>query len=372
MTKRRSKSRGTSVCNPIVLREGERVRLVFLPALVDNKDNPKASVDGQFFYERKAPSGKWVPAHTVSLAALKEGDAFKLTIQAQELRTLLEGLVPLYKFYDARGVSTGQKKLVQVDKSLAQVISLGGKDLASLFKSHSDEAATLLLTLIKWLATPGGRRDAATKLASLAPEQMPEFTALLGIAAVKDALRYWKQNVSNSSEEFWQQTLAQRSYVLSQVFAYPVLIIGTKAYLGGKQIDNKGGKEIDFLAAAESTDALILIEIKTPQTALLGTQYRDEVFPLSRDLSGAIAQVLRYRQILMQKFDSISADAPKRMILGEPRCVVVAGHSNELSDRSTRENFELQRERVQGVTIITFDELFTRLERLVSLLERQE
>jgi hypothetical protein len=32
-----------------------------------------------------------------------------------------------------------------------------------------------------------------------------------------------------------------------------------------------------------------------------------------------------------------------------------------------RENFELQRERTHGLTIITYDELFKRLERLVEL-----
>jgi len=34
-----------------------------------------------------------------------------------------------------------------------------------------------------------------------------------------------------------------------------------------------------------------------------------------------------------------------------------------------KENFELQRERIQGVTIITYDELFLRLKKLVTLLE---
>lgn len=34
-----------------------------------------------------------------------------------------------------------------------------------------------------------------------------------------------------------------------------------------------------------------------------------------------------------------------------------------------RESFEMQRERLQGVAIITYDELFRRLERLVILLE---
>jgi hypothetical protein len=203
----------------------------------------------------------------------------------------------------------------------------------------------------------------------MAPEQMPAFTALLGLAAVKDALRHWKQNQLNSSEEFWQKSLADRAYVLSQVFAYPVVVISTKAYVGGKQITGSGGKEVDFLVAVESTDAVILIEIKTPQTKLLGTAYREGVFPLSRELTAAVAQVLRYRQSLMRRFDSVTADSPRRLTLGEPRCVVVAGNSAELAHQHMRENFELQRDRIRGVTIITYDELFLRIERLVSLLE---
>jgi hypothetical protein len=35
-----------------------------------------------------------------------------------------------------------------------------------------------------------------------------------------------------------------------------------------------------------------------------------------------------------------------------------------------KESFELQRERMHGVTVLTFDELFLRLQRLVSLLEQ--
>ena len=187
---------------------------------------------------------------------------------------------------------------------------------------------------------------------------------------MKDALEYWKKNQENSSEEFWQTALKDRTYVLSQVFAYPVVVIGSKAYVGGKLLSNKGGKEVDFLASTESTDAAILIEIKTPQTRLLGPVYRDGVFPWSRDLSGAVAQALRYRQSFMRQFDSIGANSSPRLTLGEPRCIVIAGRSSELANQDMKESFELQRERTHGVTILTFDELFLRLQRLVALLEQ--
>ena len=352
-----------------MLREGEQVRLAFVPFLVDNPANPKASVDGHFIYQRKAKSGRWIPVKTVPLSTIKAGEEFKLTLHAQELLTFLEGLVPLYKFYEQQGIPRGHKTFVQVDQSLAKFVSLGQKDLVALLESQPDDATAMLLRLVKWLASSAGRGQAAEKLVSQAPEQMPAFAVLLGIAAVKDALSYWKQNQNNDSEEFWQQSLEDRSYVLSQVFAYPVVVIGSKAYAGGKQITNRSGKEIDFLIATESTDAVILVEIKTPRTKLLGSEYRDGVFPLSRDLSSAVAQVLRYRQTIVRNFDSITAESPSRLTLGEPRCVVIAGDSTELTTQSMRENFELQRERIQGVTIITYDELFLRLKKLVTLLE---
>ncbi len=71
----------------------------------------------------------------------------------------------------------------------------------------------------------------------------------------------------------------------------------------------------------------------------------------------------------MRSFDIVTAEFPSRLTLGEPRCVVIAGNSTELTTQGMKENFELQRERIQGVTIITYDELFLRLKKLVTLLE---
>jgi Domain of unknown function (DUF4263) len=367
----KSTSRSSAFCDPIVLREGDQVRLVFLPTLVDNLEYPKASVDGQFVYERrKAQGGQWHPVDTIPLSGLKAGEGYKLTLHALELRKLLEGLVPLYRLYEQNGIPSGQKTFLQVDRTVAKFVSEGHKDLAKILETNAEDAPAMLLKLVRWLATSSERRDAAQKLVSMAPEEIPTFTALIGLAAVKDALEYWKENQENSSEEFWQNTLEQRAYVLSQVFAYPVVVIGTKAYVGGKLLSNKGGKEVDILASTESTDAAILIEIKTPQTKLLGSVYRGGVFPWSRDLSGAISQALRYRQSFVRQFDSLVANSSPRLTLGEPRCIVIAGRSSELLSQDMKESFELQREHTHGVTILTFDELFLKLQWLIALLEQ--
>jgi hypothetical protein len=369
----RSTSRVTAESNPIVLRQTDLIRLVFLPMLVANPANPEACVKGHFVYQKKTKNDQWVSVFDVPLSSLKGGEGFKLELHSAELLTLLREVGALYPLYRQHGIPRGRIRYVRLRAELARFLELGEEDLTAFLESNKEGAETTLLKLLKWLATSPHRNEAAARLAAMAPEQLPGLNAILGLAVVKDALNYWKQNQANSSEEFWQQALTNRAYVLSQIFAYPVVVICKKAYVGGKQVSNKGGNVVDFLASVESTDEAVLIEIKTPQTSLLGPEYRDGAFPLSVELSGAVAQVLRYRQSLMRDFHSIMANHSMPLTLGEPRCVILAGHAEkELTSGAKRESFELQRERLQGVTIITYDELFRRLGRIVTLLEGEE
>jgi hypothetical protein len=103
------------------------VRLAFVPAIVDNPGDPNSCVDGQFVYQRKARSERWIPIPADSLSTVREGEEFKLTLHARELRTLLEGLVPLYQLHRVQGVPKGNKTFVEVDRGLAKLISEGGE-----------------------------------------------------------------------------------------------------------------------------------------------------------------------------------------------------------------------------------------------------
>jgi hypothetical protein len=61
--------------------------------------------------------------------------------------------------------------------------------------------------------------------------------------------------------------------------------------------------------------------------------------------------------------------AEQNLTLGETRCIVIAGNTSTLADSKMKESFELQREHMRGVTVIGFDELFRRLDRLTNFLE---
>ncbi|PYT60646.1 MAG: hypothetical protein DMG35_10815 [Acidobacteria bacterium] len=361
-----STSRVTEKAKEIVLRQGPHARLVFAPTIVENLRNPAACIKGEFFYEKKALKDAWIPDRQMSLASLKTGEGYALALKSEEVLTLLQQLRPLYTLYEQHGIQSGQNTWLLVPDAPEE-------DLLSLLNSQSEEALKSMRILLRWVASSPNRHEVLGKLAILDPTQLPALNALLGLAALKDAQNYWLEHHSNEDESFWRRSLKERAYILSQLFAYPILIIGEEAYLGGKQLDNTGGHLVDLLAKTEGTSQVVLIEIKTPGTRILGSRYRNKVYPLSTGISGAIAQILKYRQRLMQNWRGLLQENSADLTLGDPRCLLIAGNTEEEfkgdAGPAMRDDFELLRERTQGVTIVTYDELFRKLDRLVKLFE---
>jgi hypothetical protein len=222
----------------------------------------------------------------------------------------------------------------------------------------------MLRAVLQWFSKQAGAQDLLNE-----DDELPGLNSLVGLANLRSVLKTWSVNVDNKDEEFWQQLFASHSYVLSQLFAYPVVLIKGKAYVGGKDLSNSGGNIADFLYKAKSSGAAVLIEIKTPQTQLLGAKYREGVFPASTDLSSSISQVLENSETLSAECHSLNREE-YGLSIARPYCVVILGNANkELVDDSKKRSFERFRERLIGVRIVTFDEVFQRIQGLISLLE---
>jgi hypothetical protein len=183
-------------------------------------------------------------------------------------------------------------------------------------------------------------------------------------------LRIWDGHKDNKSEDFWQRTFGENSYALSQVFASPLVLIREAAYIGGMKIDRNDYKVVDFLFSSNSSKEAVLIEIKTPVTKLIGSAYRGTFRP-SQELVGAVMQVLDYRRTFIRDFPGLPKDAEYQIETYSPKCVVVIGNrEDELRDTKKREAFESFRSNSNEVEIVTYDEVFKKLEVLASLFGR--
>lgn len=192
-----------------------------------------------------------------------------------------------------------------------------------------------------------------------------------GVDGLRALIDTWREHRSNDDEAFWQELLTSNSTLVGQLLHVPMLIHSTRAYIGGKRIDNRGGKYPDFVLKSVALGMSAVVEIKTPTTPLLGSQYRDEVYAPSVYLNGAVTQALSYREELMRQYHVLrSTESGLEAV--DPACIILIGDAEDrLTSRAKRESFELYRRNLRNVHVVTFDEMFIRLNQLLEALSLQ-
>ncbi|WP_417737745.1 Shedu immune nuclease family protein [Rosistilla oblonga] len=372
-------SRDSATVEPFELRSGNATRLVFKPELVNNREDEAKAVRGHLLWQRRSRTEKgddWVDESHTKLTQMKAGSGIKLELRTDELYLLTQIVRGLYgKFWDNGNKlpKNGEEfELADYAQAAIKLDSLG--NVAELLKITGEEDFLALLSL---LSKGENSKDVIEAISKLNIGDLSELNSLAGIGLLKQALNRWQQNQGNPDEKFWQAELTSYSFVLSQAFSSPVILVQKEAYLGGKSIHNKGGKVTDFLLKNALTDHVLVVEIKTPETALLEkSEYRQGVFAPSKELGGVVTQAAKQRQELCQNFNALrtaTEDATEESIrLAEPKCLVIAGNTSELDSAAKKDSFELFRRELRHIEVVTFDELFKKIEVLLALLEGKE
>ena len=328
----------------IELRVTKSTRLIFRPEIVTNIKKPKASVRGTFIFQKKKISGDWEDYKTYNLSRLKDEEWIKLEIKSGELYELITKLDEYYQIYEKYGISPGTKEFIVTDKNIIDVM--------------------------QWISEAENPDAIIEKLKDLSVDSLETIHSLLGITKIYRLLELWQVNIDNANEEFWQKFFKKHPWVISQVFSYPVVLFKDKAYIGGKSISNKGGNIIDFLYKNRLTDNLILVEIKTPTTKLLSKEYRDNIYSVSTDLSGAINQILNYKDCFQKEYNQLTSNTSSTSELFNPKCLLIVGNQKkEIINKNLRRSFELYRSEMKSVEIITFDELFEKVKFIVNMFQ---
>jgi len=363
--KTKSTSLATAVSDAIVLRETPTRRLIFCPLIVNNEKTPNASVKGAFVYQKKGVNEEWVDITTHTLNTIKKNEGVKLPLHSAEILRLFTGLYDLYAIHAQHGIPRGEHIFVTAEESLRGLADISDEDLNGVNELGTDA----LRRLITWAIGRPNLADVLSALEALEPEVLAGLNFAAGLRALSDAEQIWSDNTKNDNEEFWQETLLKNTILIEQLFAFPVVLVQDKAYVGGKAISNKGGKVADFLAKNHLTKNAVFIEIKTPCKRLLGGEYRTDIFRPSNDISGAIVQVLEYRRSFSQRVDTLARESDEDIESCEPPCLVLIGNAKlELDTLHKRRSFELYRRQIKGVEIVTFDELFEKTKRLLELI----
>jgi antiviral defense system Shedu protein SduA len=366
----KSTSASSAMVSAIILRETNTIRLLFRPLIIDNVHDQRAAVKGTFVYQKKGKAGNWEDVDRVSLGTLKKGEEYQLELHSDELLKLYSEVGALYELHAREGVPQGDLRYLRLGGGLSQLAELDPRQLSEYLKVNQALGSKLVSQLLRWATEAEDVQTLVQRLSELGIETIKKLNIAAGVGSLKAALEMWKANSGNPSEEFWQKELTFNSFVLEQVYAWPLTIVKGKAYVGGKSVMNTGGGIVDFLVKNRMTGSAALIEIKTPATKLLGSEYRQGVYNVSEELSGATLQVLSYKNDLLQNYYALTQGQGNLFDAFDPGCAVIIGNaSKELLKQEQRRSFELFRGQFPGLHIISFDELFLKTEKLIQVLE---
>lgn len=220
-----------------------------------------------------------------------------------------------------------------------------------------------------WLA----KCDMQELLSQLEPADLLElvsFDAAFGVARLRAFITEAEAMLDEGVEAAWQTKLELHSWVLSQVYAYPFVIVTGQGYVGGKRLTNVGGNLVDAIYRNALTRNALLVEIKHPLTALVTTKaYRNNVHGPTEEFAGAVAQILQDRQSLIEEYRLLVRENDDAEIKAwQPRALLVAGRVDWLTV-SQRRSFELFRSSLRDVDLVTFDELISKAKALLDLVE---
>jgi len=186
--------------------------------------------------------------------------------------------------------------------------------------------------------------------------------------SIKEIIQFWEENKENDDEEFWQKMFSNHPQIISCFYPNPLIKIGEKTYFGGKGIDNKGGNIGDFLYKNKITGAVAIVEIKTPKTKLLAQKYRQNSYSISKEFSGSIVQTYNYKMEVQRDFHRLKYGSSVDFEIIEPACMIIIGSTNEIkTDKIKHKSFELFRNSLNNTLVVTYDELFEKLQTIEDL-----
>ena len=361
-----STSRKTADASPIVLNKTDMIQTKFEPVLVENDKEPVNCVSGKLIYEKKRKSEVDFPTEKVTRQSVKVGEFMEISLGTSETRALFKGLRALYDLYEDIGQTPmGSTTYTKVDSSFKQFQAIIQSDPSAarmLGQSGNFELVKLLLQII---TQTDSLESLKNSLKELEESNVTTLTNALSIERLERILRILEDNIDNTSEEFWQTIFEENQWILSQIFSCPCTIFEDKAYVGGKGLSNTGGNVCDFIYQNNLTQNIALIEIKTPCTSLFGPQYRG-TYSLSADMSGAINQILNYKDKLSKEYYANCHNSSAYFEVLSPKCFLIIGKVDGL-DRTQIAALENYRNSLSNVTIITFDELIQRTKDMLAL-----
>ena len=348
-------SRQSATISDKVLAETTTTRLILRPELIQNPNNPEASVRITLVHQRKSGTGKWEDLPTKPLSALRADEQVNFSLRSEATLKLYRQLQNLFAIGATGKIRYGESKLI-----------VGREE--EIIQTNAGRAKVIKLLLAK-----GYSDDIWKTLVDADPDLATQFSYAQIHAERKRALEEFRLKlVQKRAEGWWQDFFEKNTWIFGYGLKYQILkSVQSQPNYGGINVAGKGLEKGDFLQRSEAEIKFtVLVEIKKPDSLLLGNKpYRNGAWQLGEELTGGVSQIQancrRWEVEGAQAERNREALQQRQIYTVQPRGILVLGTTGQLNSIEKRNTFELFRRNVFNPEILTFDELYARARYIV-------
>jgi hypothetical protein len=330
----------------ILLRETQAIKLIFRPLILDNVWNPEASLKWVFIYQKKWKNDDWTDIENIPFTSLKKWEWYKLELHSEEVLKLLGSFVQIKELYNHFWIKYWENEFFITEKNIDSIFD----------KLSSIDNKEMIL---EWLN-------------KLDFDKLENIESLVNINRLTRIVSDIKNNLDNDDEKwFWQPLFKNQSWIISQIFSSPFLFVDDEFFVWWKRWNNNWWVSTDYLYENSLTKNVAFIEVKTPNAKLVEwSLYRwkndwdhNAIYSPSKELTWPVNQVLNQKNLFIQKKDSLEEGDKKTF---NSKCILIAWNMSTLSEWQQK-SFELYRNSLREVEIITFDELLLKIENILKI-----
>jgi hypothetical protein len=348
-------SRQSAIISDRVLAETTTTRLVLRPEIIQNPNNPDATVRIALVHQRKSTTGKWEDAPTKVLRALKADEQVNFILRTKTTLELYHQLQNLFAIGAKGRLGYGESKLI-----------VGREE--EIIQTNAGRAKVIKLLLAK-----GYSDDIWKTLVNADPDLATQFSYARIHAERKKSLEEFRLNLTTKrGEDWWQAFFESNTWIFGYGLKYQILkSVQSQPRYGGINVAGRGLEKGDFLKRTQAEVRFtVLVEIKRPDSALLGNKpYRSGAWQLGEDLVGGVSQLQtncrRWELGGSQAEQNREALLQKKIYTVQPKGILVIGITNQLNNIDKRNTFELFRRNIINPEVLTFDELYERAKYIV-------
>ncbi len=360
----------TAEVQAMVLRENTKTRIVYIPEIVNKDKNWENSIRGCFVAQRKGQNDLWENIEGISLSKLKKGEWTKFSLSNEEwlnaisyANELKEMCLKEQNFEEIK-----RKQILILDENIDKTDLKKFIDNLSSSSKKQDFIKELITNKEIINDLMNDEQNVKQLIKNLYVNNKNEIYNSINLDMLNP--KKISDNLNNSDENFWKNLFENNPYYLSSVAPSILQVISGQAYMGTKSIKNTGASIADF-AYKQGIDNVCIFEIKTPETKLVeDVKYRTNVYTPSNELISAIVQVKEQKDSFMKNYYNNKVKSAEQGIFFsafDPKCYLILGNASKLNQPQLK-SFNLFRNELRNVEIITYDELALKIKNLYNLL----